>query len=397
MTKGLKQESRILAEMKWCVILPTFNNATTLEGVIRSILNITANLIVVNDGSTDATRTVLQNFPDVEVVTYSANRGKGFALRKGFSRAVEMGFTHAVTLDSDGQHLAEDITRFVEKAHDHPDAIILGSRRLPKQKMNKGSRFANRFSNFWFRLISGVELPDTQSGFRWYPVKLLQNIRFFTRRYEFELEVLIRSAWKGIPLLSIPIRVYYPDKSGRISHFRPFTDFVRISLLNAVCAFIALAYVKPFSFLQYIKRESIKGFFRKQILQTGDSISKITLSVMLGIFMGIVPIWGYQLITAITLAYILKLNRLIVIVAANISIPPMIPLILYLSYLTGGYVLSVNSELAFRSDINLVWVRDNLFQYVVGSIVFAFIAALCFGLVTLIMLHIFRKNQVQKQ
>lgn len=383
-----------LAAMNWCVLVPTFNNGQVLEKVLQNILQITHQVIVVNDGSTDATAEILQRYPAVKTVGYNPNRGKGFALRKGFERAIQEGYTHALTMDSDGQHLASDIGKFLDKALDFPDALIVGARTLPPEKMRKGSGFANKFSNFWFRFITGVSLPDTQSGFRLYPLEKIRHMRFFTGKYEFELEVLIRAAWNDIHLINIPISVFYPSRKDRISHFRPFRDFVRISMLNAVCVIIALLYVKPFSFLHYLKKESVTGFLRKHVLQTRDSIAKITFSVMFGIFMGIVPIWGYQLITALALAYLLRLNKLIVAVAANISIPPMIPFILYLSYLTGGFVLSADNHMAFNSNISFAWVRDNLFQYVIGAFIFAVMAALFFGVVTFILLKVFRRKPV---
>jgi glycosyltransferase involved in cell wall biosynthesis len=378
--------------MNWCVVIPTYNNEKSLEKVLQDVLRITGNVIVVDDGSTDNTSKILQQQQGITVIHLPRNTGKGNALRKGFEAALRQGYTHAVTLDSDGQHDASDIGGFVTKAAECPDVLIVGSRTLPQDKMKRGSSFANRFSNFWFRLIAGVSLPDTQSGFRLYPIQLMGNMRFFTGKYEFELEVLYRAAWKDIQLTSIPIRVYYPSLEERVSHFRPFRDFFRISVLNAVCVLIVLLYVKPFSFLRYLKKERISGFIRKQVMQTADSSAKTIFSVMLGIFMGIVPIWGYQLITALALAYLLRLNKFIVAVAANISIPPMIPLILYLSYITGGYVLSVDNHLVFSSDFSLTWVENNLLQYVVGSLVFAVIAAVCSGLLTFVLLKVFRRK-----
>ena len=126
--------------------------------------------------------------------------------------------------------------------------------------MRHGSGFANRLSNFWFRLITGISLPDTQSGFRSYPLHLLHNMRFYSRRYEFELEILVRSAWKGIPVTSIPISVFYPLPGERISHYRPIKDFLRISRLYTVLVFIALFFIKPFSFIKYLKKEHIREF-----------------------------------------------------------------------------------------------------------------------------------------
>jgi uncharacterized protein (DUF2062 family) len=190
----------------------------------------------------------------------------------------------------------------------------------------------------------------------------------------------------------MPISVYYPEKSERVSHFRPFRDFFRISVLNTVCVLVALFYVKPFTFIQYFKKENLRTFLKENILNSRESIRKLTFSVMLGVFMGIVPIWGYQLITAIALAYVLKLNKVIVIVAANISIPPMIPFIIYFSYLTGGIILSSDQSMPFTTEISLTWVRDNLFQYVIGAISLAVLAAAFFGLLTFIFLKVVRRK-----
>jgi len=355
-------------------------------------LQVTHQVIVVNDGSTDDTEAILARFPLIKVINYPHNKGKGYALQRGFELAVREGFQYAITLDSDGQHFASDIPAFLEKNKTFPDSLIVGSRTLPEEKLRQGSGFANRFSNFWFRFISGVSLPDTQSGFRLYPLDKIKMIRFFTHKYEFELEVLIRAAWRGIHIMDIPIDVYYPEKKERISHFRPFHDFVRISMLNMICFFIAVLYVKPLHFCRQLRKDNIREFLKKNVLHSGDSITKLTLSVMFGVFMGIIPIWGYQLISAITLAYLLRLNMVMVILAANISIFPFTAIILYLSYITGGFILAADNQVAFSSHITLAWFRDNFFQYVVGAMTFAVIAAIFFGLITYVLLKVLRRR-----
>ncbi len=381
--------------MNWCVVIPTYNNEKSLEKVIHGILKITGNIIVVNDGSTDNTLAVLKRFSNIKIISYLRNKGKGYALRKGFEKALEEGFSHAVTIDADGQHQPEDISLFIDELRNEPETLIVGSRNLQQEDLSRGSRFANKFSNFWYKFVTGVKLADTQSGFRLYPIHLLRNTKFFTNRYEFELEILVRSAWKGIHIKELPVQVFYPGKKKRVSHFRPLRDFMRITLLNTVLVLIALFYIKPFYFIKYLKKDTILEFLKKQVIHTRDSIAKTTLSVMFGVFMGIVPIWGYQLVTAIALAYLFRLNKFIVIVASNISIPPMIPFILYGSYVTGGWVLQLNQDTVYRaSDITFDFVKNNLYQYVVGSMVFAVMAAICFGIVTYLMLRIFKKGTV---
>jgi glycosyltransferase involved in cell wall biosynthesis len=380
--------------MNWCVVIPTYNNEKTLERVVQDVLGITGDVIVVNDGSTDSTPLILEKFRNIRVVSYAQNQGKGYALKRGFELAIKEGYRYAITIDSDGQHFAKDIPAFIQKSAEQPDSLIVGSRQLPKEKMRQGSSFANRFSNFWFKFIAGLTLPDTQSGYRLYPLSKLKDIHFYTRKYEFELEVMVRSAWRGIPVTSIPISVFYPSLDERISHYRPIKDFLRISLLYTVFFFVALFYIKPFSFLKYLKKENIKGFFNRHILQSKDSTAKITLSVMLGVFMGIAPIWGYQLLTAITLAYLLRLNKILVIVAAQISIPPLIPVILYLSFLTGSIILGNGAHINLVSPMTLEFVKRNLFQYIIGSLTLAVILSLFFGLIMYLFMKLIRKNWI---
>jgi glycosyltransferase involved in cell wall biosynthesis len=381
--------------MKYCVIIPTYNNAKTIEGVISRTLGVTKDVIVVNDGSSDATSDLLSGFPEITVVSCPKNRGKGHALHEGFEMAVSRGFDYAITIDSDGQHFPEDIEKFIEKAIAEPGSVIIGSRQIAPGSQSKGSSFANRFSNFWFRFLTGIRLEDTQTGFRLYPLNRLRNMKFFTGKYEFELEVLVRSAWKKTNITSVPVRVFYPGKNERISHFRPFTDFVRISILNAILVLIALLYVKPFSFISYLNRENIRDFVNRHILLTRDTNTQIALAVGMGIFTGILPVWGFQLMLAIALAHIFGLSKFIASVAANISIPPMIPLILYVSYLTGCTVLDTSVKISFSSDLSMRSFEDYVLTYVIGACVLSIVMGIASGLISFVLLKVFRKKRVQ--
>jgi glycosyltransferase involved in cell wall biosynthesis len=380
--------------MKYCVIIPTYNNGTTLERVISEVLKITADVFVVNDGSTDNTALILQKFGSLKKLSYSPNKGKGYAIRKGLEAALEEGYRYAITIDSDGQHFAGDIPVFIQKIQEEPDSLIVGARKLERSTISESSGFANRFSNFWYRFLTGIALPDTQSGFRLYPLESIKGMHFYTRKYEFEIEILVRAAWKNIKITSVPIRVYYPPKKERVSHFRPFKDFARISLLNTIFVVIAQLYIKPFSFLKYLKKENIRDFVNKHVLLTNNTNLNISLAIALGIFMGVVPIWGFQLIAAIALAHLFKLSKFIVIVAANISIPPMIPFILYASYVTGGFMLGKGVKIRYSADLTIQAFHFNLLQYIVGSIVLAIILSIFLGVASLIILSLTRKKQI---
>jgi glycosyltransferase involved in cell wall biosynthesis len=221
--------------------------------VIDAVLAYCHEVIVVNDGSTDRTAEILYLYKEkIKIVSYSINRGKGFALKCGFDYARERGFKYALTLDSDGQHYAEDIPLFVETIEKHPGALVIGNRNLVQENMPKKNTFANKFSNFWFTVQTGKKLPDTQTGFRLYPLEKMKSLRPFTSRYEAELEMLVRCAWRGIRIISIPVKVYYAPEGERVSHFRPDVDFLRISLLNTLFTFLAVLYGYPRKLLREI-------------------------------------------------------------------------------------------------------------------------------------------------
>ena len=149
-----------------CVIIPTYNNASTIENVIDGVLKYTNNIIVVDDGSTDDTMTILEKFKTIDVITYEKNIGKGWAIRKGFEKALSQGFDYSITIDSDGQHFPDDIPLFINELDKNPDSLIIGSRNITADGMPSKNTFANKFSNFWYWAETNIKLPDTQSGFR---------------------------------------------------------------------------------------------------------------------------------------------------------------------------------------------------------------------------------------
>jgi glycosyltransferase involved in cell wall biosynthesis len=383
--------------MKYCVIIPTFNNEKTLEGIISGTLEITKDVIVVNDGSTDSTEDILKKYSFLQIISYPKNKGKGYAIRKGFEKAISEGYDYAITIDSDGQHFPEDICKFIDKIGEEPGSLIVGDRNLKNESLSGGSSFANRFSNFWFKFLTGTQLNDTQTGYRLYPLKSLEDIKFFTRKYEFELEVLVRAAWRRVEITSIPVKVFYPSKEERVSHFRPFKDFARISILNTILVLVSLLYVKPFAFFRYLTRENIRDFVNKNILLSDYSNLQIAMAIALGIFMGIIPLWGFQLILAIGLAHVFGLSKLLTSVAANISIPPMIPFILYFSYVTGCLTLDHSINMSFSSTLEFNSFKDNLMTYIVGSIVLATVMSILSGIFSYVILKIFRKKRVTAQ
>lgn len=227
------------------VLIPTYNNAGTLEDVVRRTLAQGLPVLVVDDGSTDGTEELLKKlhgeFPELEIVSHEKNQGKGRALKTGFREAGRRGFEYVLTLDSDGQHAPEDIPVLLEAKGEKN--LVVGSRNIQADGMAGSSTFANRFSNFWFTLYTWVKLPDTQTGYRLYPLRRLPWPGLLSARYEAELTLLVFSAWRGLKLVPVPVNVFYPE--DRVTHFHPVKDFTRISVLNTLLLFVALFYGYP--------------------------------------------------------------------------------------------------------------------------------------------------------
>jgi len=382
--------------LKVCVIIPTYNNAGTLAHIIADVAAYTQQIIVVNDGSTDDTARIVKEFPFAQLISYPANVGKGWALRKAFKHVVAEGYDYAITIDSDGQHFAKDLPAFIEKLETAPNAIIVGSRNMDQATIPGKSSFGHKFSNFWFKVETGVDCPDTQSGFRLYPLQLLKDTKFITRKYEFEIEVLVRAAWKGITLDSVPVTVHYEPKETRISHFRPFQDFSRVSILNTFLVIIAFAYIKPRDFFRSLfgKKKSRQALI-EQLLNLNHSDQLKAAAVGVGVFSGILPIWGFQLLAGLFLAVIFRLNKPLVIIASNISIPPMIPLVVFLSYKAGGvWMGDKNTDMAFSIHLSVQSIGQHLEQYIYGSITLAVIAGLLSALLTFSLLRLFKRKTV---
>ena len=364
------QLQQLFDKHRCCVIIPTYNNQNTLKQVIEDTLGYTSNVIVVNDGSTDNTSGIINDYKNsIEIITHEVNYGKGRALRNAFTYALSLNYDYAITIDSDGQHFPSDFGLFLEEIEANPGSLVIGARNMTQENVPGKSSFGNKFSNFWFRIETGIQLDDTQSGFRLYPIRLMRGIKYLTNRFEFEVEVIVKAAWKGIPVKNVPIKIHYEPGDKRVSHFRPFQDFSRISVLNTYFVILAILYYIPFRFVKSLNRENIKRFVKKHFFDQSEPTHVKALSIGFGVFMGIFPVWGYQLLIGIPTAHLLRLNKALFVLAAHISIPPMIPVILYACYRLGYYLVpNPTLDLFFSDGVTLEAVKVNLVQYLAGAV-----------------------------
>lgn len=384
-----------LSQINACVIIPTYNNEKTLAKIIDVVLIFSngKDVIVVNDGSSDNTKSILENYKNkIIILSNSKNTGKGFSLRNGFDEAIKLGFKNAITIDSDGQHFPEDIPKFIAVAKENPDALLMGSRNMQQEGVPQKSSFGNKFSNFWFWFETGISLPDTQTGFRLYPLKELKKIKLFTNKFETEIEVIVKLAWRGVKIISVPVNVLY-DSKERISHFRPFRDFTRISILNTYLVILTLLYFLPKRILQNIYQKGLWILIKEEATKPQENNFTKAASIGFGFFMGIVPIWGFQLMVGIPLAIFFRLNKVLFITAANISIPPMIPVIIFLSYYVGSFFVANNVQFDNIKNITLESIHINLQQYVVGAFFLAIFSGISFFLFSYFLFAWIRNKQ----
>lgn len=389
MSKDLK--ARFKAH-KCCVMIPTYNNEKTLARVIEGVLNYCDDIIVINDGATDSTPKIIAQYREqVDVFNHQENKGKGMALRNGFKTAIDLGFDYAITIDSDGQHFPENLEDFLTESEKHPEALILGARNMNQEGVPGKSSFGNKFSNFWFYVETGLKMPDTQTGYRLYPLKSIKQKKYFTSKFEFEIEVIVKMAWKFVPIHSIPIKVLY-DPDERVSHFRPFRDFTRISILNTYLVTLTLLWYLHVRLIRKIIKKGLWASFKEELNNKNESNIRKASAVGFGIFMGIIPIWGFQMLVAAAIAKLLRLNTIITLVSSNISIPPMIPILLFASYWTGSIFINDSIALNWHAEFTLNDMYLNLKQYLIGSFIFAAIAGFVMFLVAFLILKLVRKE-----
>jgi len=214
----------------FAVIIPVYNHAATVADVARQAQTLGYPVFVVDDGSTDETTQRLAQIKGITLLHHSKNEGKGAAILTGLIAASGVA-DYAITLDADGQHYPEDALKLIGAIPDKKHPIVVGAREGMTANLGAHipwtSRFGRKFSNFWVWLSGGPRLSDSQSGMRIYPLPETLSLNTQARRFQFEVEILVQAKRKGIPVIEVPIRVMYNLDGSRISHFRPFVDFLR--------------------------------------------------------------------------------------------------------------------------------------------------------------------------
>jgi glycosyltransferase involved in cell wall biosynthesis len=208
-------------------VIPALNAAATIGPVVAEALERIRPVVVVDDGSTDETRRVATD-AGAMVLQHRINRGKGAALKTGFAWVLENGFDGVITLDADGQHLPEQIPKFLRHRAESGADLIIGGRSQHFAAMLPRRRLANRFSAWTIAIASGAGVTDSQSGFRFYSAELLRSVKLRTDGFDMESEVIVRAGRAGLRIATIPIDLGFVDGVAT-SHYKPVRDTVRIA------------------------------------------------------------------------------------------------------------------------------------------------------------------------
>jgi glycosyltransferase involved in cell wall biosynthesis len=216
-----------VCQNRFALVIPVFNHEQTVADVVHRAMALEVPVVVVDDGSTDTTFERIKGISGIRILRHPFNRGKGAALMTGFAQAAELA-DWVITLDADGQHDPDDARSLMRAVPSGPRPILIGRRTgMQGAEVPWTSRFGRGFSNFWVRVAGGPAVNDSQSGFRVYPLPECLHLGVKARRFQFEVEILVKAGWKGIPVMESPVRVSYRPGTPRISHFHPLFDFLR--------------------------------------------------------------------------------------------------------------------------------------------------------------------------
>lgn len=377
-------------------VAPSYNNAVTVLGVLERIVQDGHKLIVINDGSTDGTRELLDGWaaarPGATVHHHRENKGKAAALHSGFTLARELGYTHVVTMDTDGQLLPEEIGSLLDVARQHPHALIVGARQDQIENCPSRSLVGRKVSNLLIRMESGVRVTDSQCGLRVYPLDLVREARCREGRFSFETEVITRAGWAGYDVIGVPVTCTYLPPGQRVSHFKPWLDTFRAIRMHLYLLLVAMLpwsrRTRPDETAQPLTiRRRLHDFgawlnpmhvWRE--LRRGGSADRASFSAgfAIGVFIANLPIYGLQTLAGVYTARRLHLHPLSVVAGSQISTPPIGPALIFAAIVLGHMILhGAWPHLAHYDPklMSLSMIGSILLEWTLGSIVVGFVLA----------------------
>lgn len=393
-------------EYRPAIVAPTYNNARTLQLVLDRIdrLNLGMDVIVINDGSTDATPEILaawESLPRRRIITHPQNRGKAAALLTAFDQALQLGYSHAITIDTDLQLEPEQIPLLDAIARKHPQSLVLGCRDESKPDYPSKSRVGRRVSNLLVKWESGARVGDSQCGFRVYPLREIRQLPLRFGRYALETEVLARCAWAGLDLRQLSVNCAYEFPEGRVSHFRPWRDSFAAVGMHSLLMTRSL---NPWPVKRLGHRETgtiwhrfVRWIspFRAWRAVRHDPLERKRFAVGLaaGVFIANLPLYGVQSASGLLTARWLRLPPLAVLAGTHISIPPIGPVLIVAGIVLGHLLLHGSIPNTDSFDPRIIGysrlIRSVLLEWTLGGALFGIVLGILTYFISRLLMHSF--------
>ena len=378
----MQQLDPLFSESVWCAV-PVFNNRETVRQVVTACRDVLSHVVVIDDGSTDADLVELLSGLDVVVLQHEKNLGKGQAILTA-SRYIEaQGSEYMITIDADGQHLPQDIEKFLPLLREDVPGIIIGCRDFTTDNVPLSSRFGRSFANFWLLVETGKIVKDCQSGFRAYPVRYLNQMNFKGTHYDFEAEVLAKAAWGGLELTAVDIDVVYPKPEERVSSFKPFLDNLRLTGIHSMLVgrrMLPIGHKKLAPNRKTLDISILRhpGKVLKMLLKESATPEGLALSAAVGMCIAVLPILFMHSAVIFYFSLRFNLNKIVALNVQHLAMPPFIPALC----IEVGYYLRHGrwlTDLSFATVFQQF--SSRLFEWFIGSLIIAPLAAIITGAV----------------
>ena len=380
------------------IVIPVYNHGGTLRDVVVRALHVCADVLVIDDGSNNGcSKEAIGGLPAL-FLRHEKNMGKGAAILTAAKEAKRLAMTHIITIDADGQHDPADFSKFIPVISEDPLAIVVGKRIFDDRTVPFSSRFGRVFSNFWFKVQTGCSIKDTQSGFRAYPVVVLEWLKLHERRFSFEIEVLVKAAWAGVSLKEVDVSVHYPAPDKRIPHFHLFSDNLALTVLNTR---LTIRAIMPIPLRNFVEEND--GLEKISILHPVDSLKtllrrnvspkQLALSAGLGMFLGSLPLIACQTLTILVTANYFRLSKFAALSTSQLCIPPLVPALC----IELGYFIRHGR---FLTEISLRTIGyeglERIFEWIIGAFILGPILGILVGGIVYVVTLLLKKEKLEK-
>ncbi len=287
------------------------------------------------------------------------------------------GFHYALTLPTSSSISLSAIATILSAAQENKDALIIGA----------DEDHNHRTAHILFLIESLVSIPDPNSALRLYPLHYLQDLKLYASAEVSDTELLVRLAWRGVTIVSVPVACCESHPLLIRSVFGP----LRVALLHVFFILAALLWFYPLSLYRWLRAGKLRGFLDAHLFHSGESAARLASAVAVGVMVGVWPIWGFQTVTALALAQLLRLNKIVVVTFSNVSLPPVIPFIVFSGLHLGGWVFGVPVSLSL-DDASVESIGSQMLMYVVGSALLGILLALVIWPLTWIIITLARRK-----